>query len=136
MATANTSAVPLHKLESLVVCSICLETLREPRTLPCHHNFCKVCLTKFVQGDRKKATEAGKKVEMFNCPDCRAEFSLKMNEEVEGMGSSHFIRNMLEVFTIQEQAKEKTIKCSRCQETAISRCTDCEVLQHNIQYLN
>ena len=122
MAAAN-DAVPVDQLESLILCSICLETLTEPRTLPCFHTFCKCCLEKFVKRHREKADETN--IEEFNCPTCRSEFILKPNEEVAGMASSHFIRNMLEVVAIQRQAK--TSKCSLCQGTAISRCTTCEM---------
>ena len=123
MAAAETEAVPVDQLESLLICSICLETLNDPRTLPCFHSFCKCCLEKFVKSNREKTV--GKEIEQFNCPTCRLEFILKPSEEVVGMTSSHFIRNMLDVMAIQRQAK--TSKCSVCQEPAITRCSTCEM---------
>jgi hypothetical protein len=54
-----------NKVESLLECSVCLETLNDPRTLPCFHSFCKVCLENIVRIERKKAKSA--KIEDFNC---------------------------------------------------------------------
>ena len=121
MATAEN--VPVDHLKSLLTCSICLETLNDPRTLSCFHSFCKCCLEKFVKSQREKAMD--KDIDRFNCPTCRSEFSLKPYEEVAGMAGSHFICNMLDMMTIQRQAK--TSKCSVCQEASICRCTTCEM---------
>ena len=81
------------KVESLLECSVCLEPLNDPRTLPCFHSFCKVCLEKIVHIERKKAKS---KIEDFNCPTCRSVYNLKSNQEVADLSCSHFIRNMLE----------------------------------------
>ena len=54
----------------------------------------------------------GKNVEMFPCPTCRSEFSLKSNENVEGMVANYFIRNMLEVMTLQQEAKVCSLRGS------------------------
>ena len=97
---ASSRNVSLDELESLLECPICMERINDPRSLPCFHNFCKVCLHKYVEGLR-----GGKNVEMFPCPTCRSEFSLKSNENVEGMAGNYFIRNMLEVMTLQQEAK-------------------------------
>ena len=96
---ASSRNVPLDELESLLECPICMERINDPRSLPCFHNFCKVCLHKYVEGLRD-----GKNVEMFPCPTCRSEFSLKSNENVEGMAGNYLIRNML-VMTLQQEAK-------------------------------
>ena len=123
MAAAATEAVPVDQLQSMLTCSICLERLNDPRTLPCFHSFCKSCLEKFVRSRREKAVD--KVIEEFNCPTCRSVFILKHGVEVSGMAGSHFIRNMLDVIAIQRRAKAS--KCSRCQEPAINRCTNCQM---------
>ena len=116
-------AVPVDEIESLLTCSICLETLNDPRTLPCFHSFCKCCLEKFVKKQREKAV--GKEIKDFNCPTCRSVFTLEPKEEVEGMSGSHFIRNMLDVMAIQRQAK--VAKCSHCENSATCRCVTCDM---------
>jgi hypothetical protein len=110
-----------NKVESLLECSVCLETLNDPRTLPCFHSFCKVCLEKIVRIERKKA-----KIEDFHCPLCRSVFQLKSNQEVAELSSSHFIRNMLEAVQLQNQAKHAN--CSKCnKQQASCRCLTCEL---------
>ena len=121
-----TEAVLVDQLEDLLTCSICLETLSEPRTLPCFHSFCKCCLEKFVKRHREQSA-SGKVIIKFDCPTCRSEFTLKPNEQVEGMTSSYFIRNMLDATAIQRRAISSQILCSRCKEPAINRCATCEM---------
>ena len=94
MATASDPA-PVKQMEALLECSICMETLNEPRTLPCFHSFCKHCLTNFVATQK----EAVKK-EVFECPVCRTKFYVKEGESVEKMPSNHFVNNMLELLNL------------------------------------
>ncbi|CAB4031873.1 tripartite motif containing 39 L homeolog isoform X2, partial [Paramuricea clavata] len=46
MASASSESVPVDEINELLTCCMCLETLQEPRSLACFHNFCKVCLGK------------------------------------------------------------------------------------------
>ena len=48
MASASSDSVPVDDIKYLLTCSLCSETLNEPRSLPCLHNFCKVCLGKYI----------------------------------------------------------------------------------------
>ncbi len=113
-----------NKVESLLECSVCLETLNDPRTLPCFHSFCKVCLEKIVRIEREKAKSG--ETEDFNCPTCRSVFHLKSNQEVAELSSSHFIRNMLEAVRLQNRAKHAN--CSKCnRQQASCRCLTCEL---------
>ena len=49
MASASSDSVPVDDIEYLLTCTMCSETLNEPRSLPCLHNFCKVCLGKYIK---------------------------------------------------------------------------------------
>ena len=115
---------PVDQMETYLTCSICLETLQDPRTLPCFHSFCVGCLEKFVKGQREKAE--GKVIEVFNCPECRTQFELKDGQQVADMRRNHFICNMLEVLTIQRQPKQ--MPCNSCERKApvVSRCMECK----------
>ena len=121
----TTDDAPVAQMASLLTCSVCLEMFNDPRTLPCFHSFCMSCLEKYVSSQREKALAASKVIEEFNCPTCRSSFTLKSNETVAGLSSSHFIRNMLEIVSIQRRAE--TAKCSRCEEQATCRCVTCEI---------
>ena len=47
-------------------CSVCLELLTEPVTIPCGHNYCRSCIEGYwTQAKRKKK---------YSCPQCRETF--------------------------------------------------------------
>ncbi|XP_028392236.1 E3 ubiquitin-protein ligase TRIM33-like [Dendronephthya gigantea] len=127
MASAPDSAT-VKQMETLLECSVCMETLTQPRTLSCYHSFCKHCLENYVAVQREKAVEAEEKVpEIFDCPLCRTEFSVKEGENIgEKMPANHFINNLLELLSIQQQVSH--VECQSCKANApaASRCISCE----------
>ena len=113
--------------EKLLECCFCTKTVTNPRTLSCYHSFCHHCLERFVAARREDAVKAGTEIpEIFDCPMCRTTFHVKKNESVEKIPLNYFINNMLELFTLQQQAQ--CIKCQSCiaKDPATSRCVSCE----------
>lgn len=55
--------------EDTFVCSVCLETLKDPATLPCGHSYCLVC----IQSHWDKIGSKGQ----YSCPQCRQVFSAR-----------------------------------------------------------
>ncbi|XP_072313147.1 finTRIM family, member 86 [Eucyclogobius newberryi] len=53
--------------EEYFTCSVCLETLRDPATLPCGHSYCLSC----IQNHWDKKSGQGQ----YSCPQCRQVFS-------------------------------------------------------------
>ncbi|KAM3875297.1 finTRIM family, member 86 [Diretmus argenteus] len=53
--------------EETFFCSVCLETLKDPATLPCGHSYCLVC----IQGHWDRGDTKGQ----YSCPQCREVFS-------------------------------------------------------------
>ena len=122
MASAS-DIVPVDEIKDLLTCSMCSQTLSEPRSLPCLHNFCKVCLGNYV----KRLRGGDKNVEKFPCPTCHSTFTLKSDEDVTQLTSNHFVSNMVEILVMQQKTKESTA-CSRCQGPAVNVCASCEIL--------
>ena len=62
------SSAPTH-LESppstVVQCTVCLDSFKEPKVLPCCHTFCKSCLEGILKRSTRQKT--------LTCPHCRAE---------------------------------------------------------------
>jgi hypothetical protein len=84
--------------------------------------FMPCCLGKYVE----RLRGADKNIEIFPCPTCRSEFTLKSNQDVADLASNYFIKNMLEIMAIQQKAKTSTA-CSRCQDPAMNHCASCEI---------
>lgn len=52
--------------EEAFACSVCLDTLKEPATLPCGHSYCLACIQRHWD---KKPTHGE-----YSCPQCRQLF--------------------------------------------------------------
>uniref|UniRef100_A0A8C4XDX5 Uncharacterized protein n=1 Tax=Erpetoichthys calabaricus TaxID=27687 RepID=A0A8C4XDX5_ERPCA len=57
---------PLYGLQDEFTCSVCLDILTDPITIPCGHNFCLKCLTNYWDQSQ-----------VCSCPQCRENFTTR-----------------------------------------------------------
>uniref|UniRef100_A0A3B5L0F4 RING-type domain-containing protein n=1 Tax=Xiphophorus couchianus TaxID=32473 RepID=A0A3B5L0F4_9TELE len=53
--------------EDMLRCSICLDLLKDPVTIPCGHNYCSECIKNHWKQQDQKA--------IYSCPQCREVFT-------------------------------------------------------------
>ena len=58
----------METINKHLLCSICLETFKDPKTLPCLHNFCQHCLQEHIS---RVNVSGAVKLNCFECPLCR-----------------------------------------------------------------
>jgi len=59
LSTEETT-IPIHTIEPILECALCLNLICEPISISCGHSFCRVCLVNSLRRSKKK------------CPSCRS----------------------------------------------------------------
>ncbi|XP_076086412.1 uncharacterized protein LOC143057066 [Mytilus galloprovincialis] len=115
-------------LDDLLTCSICLETFREPKYLPCLHTFCKTCINTYILSTvRKEKTTTN-----FKCPICRQ--NVLMGESTgnpetwaDKLPGNHFVASMMDRQAIRRSKKMcDSCKANNESKNALSWCIVCE----------
>ncbi len=107
----------LKKLNSQLECSLCLNTLKQPKLLPCFHVFCKSpCLEKLVTKDGRSLT----------CPTCLHIVPLS-KRGVTGLQSDFHIDHLFEIRDAFNKAEgDNDTNCGNCENgKATGYCNDC-----------
>ncbi|XP_076083117.1 uncharacterized protein LOC143054105 [Mytilus galloprovincialis] len=118
----------IEHFDDLLTCTICLETFKVPKYLPCLHTFCESCINTYIVSSVGK----GKITEGFTCPVCRKMVSAVATLErpelwATTLPTNHFVTSMLDKRAIQKAEK----MCDSCQfneesKKAKSWCPICE----------
>eukprot|EP00062_Callorhinchus_milii_P020279 gi/632975848/ref/XP_007904455.1/ PREDICTED: uncharacterized protein LOC103186970 [Callorhinchus milii] len=112
---ASTSAV--GNLKEELNCSICWNIYTEPVSLTCGHNFCRKCIEK--NWDKRDT------VQVYSCPECRAEYNQK-----PVLQKNLKLCNIIERFEATQMNEEPIkILCDFCLDDpfpAVKTCMNCE----------
>ncbi|KAL8579596.1 hypothetical protein ACOMHN_025549 [Nucella lapillus] len=112
---------------SLWTCSICQDSFKNPKLLPCSHTFCRDCLSGLLKHGKGGPT--------FRCPSCREEIrvpaggvaAFKANYYLEAAATKEKPTHLLcKVHT--SRARELELFCHRCQKCI---CLKCKLEDHS-----
>ena len=123
---ASGGAVPVEKewqqIEEEITCSICGDLFTDPKTIPCLHTFCKQCIEKSIESNKKIAS-------IVCCPLCRTPLA---RDDISSVPTNFTINRLVEIFGKRKESGKsfapKEMKCSSCEDglAAITWCIECE----------
>ena len=96
-------------------CPLCLETVKNPKTLPCLHSFCLVCLDKLAGFARRQLETTVK------CPVCQTSFQIPEGDTFNNLPTSFHLNRLVDVLALRDGSTQ-TQKCSSCDETNSATC--------------
>ena len=123
---ASGGAVPVEKewqqIEEEITCSICGDLFTDPKTIPCLHTFCKQCIEKSIESNKKMAS-------VVCCPLCRTPLA---RDDISSVPTNFTINRLVEIFGKRKQSGKslapKELICGSCEDgvPAVMWCVECE----------
>ena len=100
---------------------MCLETVNNPKTLPCLHSFCLECLDKHAGFARRQLQAT------IRCPVCQTSFQIPEGDSFKNLPTSYHLNQLVDVLALKDSGAEAQ-KCGSCDEnnTASSYCFVCQ----------
>ena len=102
-------------LRQFVQCSLCNQTLQEPKLLKCFHTFCKSCIQRHAQPKEQ--------VNILECAKCSSQTSLQELSDVEDLPPSVLHSRILQVVAF---ADSECCSVSESHSPALWQCLDCD----------
>ena len=101
-----------------LICSICLETFKKPKTLPCLHSFCESCLDGHIRAYPNRLDN------FFSCPLCGVDVYLDQSNAAdqwtESFPTNHYIVSLIEDDSLQSQKYF-------LEQTDVPNCVPCKL---------
>ncbi|XP_068726343.1 E3 ubiquitin-protein ligase TRIM71-like [Montipora capricornis] len=96
-------------------CPLCIETVKNPKTLPCLHSFCLECLDRHANFERRqlKAT--------IKCPVCQTSFQIPETDTFENLPSSFHLNRLVDVLALEDGSVQSQ-RCNSCDENNTATC--------------
>ena len=101
---------------------LCLDTVNNPKTLPCIHSFCLECLDKHANFARRRLQAT------IKCPVCQTSFQIPEGDSLKNLPVSYHLNRLVDVLALKDGGAQAQ-KCSSCDEnnTASSYCFVCQI---------
>ena len=102
-------------------CPLCLETIKNPKTLPCLHSFCLDCLDELANFARRQLQTT------IKCPVCQTSFQIPDTDTFANLPSSFHLNRLVDVLAL-EDGTIQTQRCNTCDEnnSVTSYCFVCQ----------
>ena len=107
-------------LQKEAECPLCLETVNNPKTLPCLHSFCLECLDKHADFARRQLQAT------IKSPVCQTSFQIPKGDSFKNLPTSYHLNRLVDVLALKDGGAQAQ-KCGSCDEnnTASSHCFVC-----------
>ena len=108
-------------LEATAQCPICWETLKDPKTLPCLHSFCLICL------DNLASIGRGRRQDEISCEICETLIPIPEENTFSHFPTSFHLDRFKEILTVFN-GNQAAMTCMNCNDgrMAISYCFVCQ----------
>lgn len=108
-------------LEATAQCPICWETLKDPKTLPCLHSFCLICLDNLASIGRRRHQDE------IRCEICETSVPIPEENTYSDFPTSFHLDRFKEILTVFN-GNQAAMTCMNCNEgkMAISYCFVCQ----------
>lgn len=120
--------VSLGELSDILECAICLDPVRNPKTLACHHSYCKNCLDNLVDFDENGAA-------VIQCPRaCKRLTRIPREQTTNDLGVEFMLKRIVDVMVTKEKKKERSLNnvfskcCEQCNHSFQGYCAVCDTL--------
>ena len=110
----------LKNLKKEAQCPVCLDTLKNPKTLPCLHSFCLECLDELAIFARRQLETT------IKCPVCLTSFQIPEGDTFAGLPTSFHLNRLVDILAVGDDSAGAQ-KCTSCEgkNAATRYCFDC-----------
>ncbi|XP_068726334.1 E3 ubiquitin-protein ligase TRIM71-like [Montipora capricornis] len=96
-------------------CPLCIETVKNPKTLPCLHSFCLGCLDRHATFARRQLKATTK------YPVCQTSFQIPETDTFENLPSSFHLNRLVDVLALEDGSAQSQ-RCNSCDENNTATC--------------
>ena len=103
-----------RKIKDEISCPICSDLFTDPKTAPCLHTFCKVCLKKSIEMNKRFNSDVC-------CPLCRAKLP---QDDVDLIPTNFVTKRLVEIYDQQVQRRKSASTTRRRAQSTSHAGTD------------